>query len=582
MRYERIEKAEFIARPNRFIAYAGLGGRQETIHVKNTGRCAELLIPGAGIYIQQSDNPDRKTKWDLIAVQKGDRLINMDSQIPNRVVQEWVEQGKMFENVSLVRPETVYGSSRFDLYVEADGKKIFIEVKGVTLEENGVCRFPDAPSERAVRHLGELIRAKKEGYDAYVFFVIQMKGVRYFTPNIETHPEFAQALREAVAAGVKVMAYDCEVEPDQISIREPVDIVLGAPELKEAAPALVEWYRRKKRDLPWRRQMDAYRVWISEIMLQQTRVEAVKPYYERFLSELPDVKALSEVSDDRLMKLWEGLGYYNRARNLKLAAIQIQENFGGHFPEKYEDILSLKGIGSYTAGAIASFVYGIPKPAVDGNVLRVVTRIMADGEDIMKASVRKRIETAVEEIIPIESAGDFNQALIDLGAVVCVPNGAPKCEICPARDHCRANRQGTQLEYPVKKKAKERRIEKRTVFLFCDSRSVAIRRRPEKGLLAGLYEFPNVEGHLKQKEVIEYSKKIGMMPVRVRKLGTAKHIFSHVEWRMTGYEVLVDELCRLKESGENAFTESIIFAEKSEIDAIYPIPSAFEAYRKKI
>ena len=302
MKYERIEKAEFLERPNRFIAYVELKGEKETVHVKNTGRCAELLVPGARVYIQRSANPDRKTKWDLIAVEKGQRMINMDSQIPNRVVEEWLREGNLVENVSLIRPETTYGNSRFDLYVEAEGRKIFIEVKGVTLEEDGVCRFPDAPSERAVKHLEELQRAEKEGYETYVFFVIQMKGVKYFTPNTDTHPAFAEELRRAAKAGVRVIAYDCDVTEDSIRINSPVKVVLGEPILEEAAESVVEWFRANKRDLPWRRRMNAYRVWISEIMLQQTRVEAVKPYYERFIRELPDVRALAEVPEDRLLK----------------------------------------------------------------------------------------------------------------------------------------------------------------------------------------------------------------------------------------------------------------------------------------
>lgn len=571
MRYERIEKAVFLERPNRFIAYTELNGRKETVHVKNTGRCAELLVPGASVYIQRSANPDRKTKWDLISVEKGERMINMDSQIPNRLVEEWIRGGHLFRDVTRVRPETTYGNSRFDLYVEAEGKRIFIEVKGVTLEENGVCRFPDAPSERAVKHLEELILAKQEGYETYVFFVIQMKDVRYFTPNTDTHPAFAEALRRAAAAGVHILAYDCTVSPDSIEIDSPVDIVLGSPELKEAAGPLVEWFRENRRDLPWRRRMNAYRVWISEIMLQQTRVEAVKPYYERFLEELPDVKALAEVPEERLLKLWEGMGYYNRARNLKAAAVQIMEEFGGRFPDRYEEIRSLKGIGSYTAGAIVSFVYNIPKPAVDGNVFRVVTRLLADPDDITKASTRTKIEALLEEVIPRDAAGDFNQSLIELGAIVCLPNGEPKCAECPVRHLCRSFAEGTQMEYPVKKKAKERRIEKRTVFLFCDGGAVAIRKRKSTGLLAGMYEFPNVEGHLKRQEAIDYARSLGLAPVRVKKLESAKHIFSHVEWHMTGYEILVDEL-------EKEMKDNVIFAGRDELEEKYPMPSAFETY----
>lgn len=572
MRYERITQGSFQERPNRFLAYAELAGKKEVIHVKNTGRCAELLKPGAVIYVQESQNPERKTKWDLIAVEKGDRIINMDSQIPNRVVQEWIEEGNLFEDVRLVKPETTYCNSRFDLYVETgDKRKIFIEVKGVTLEENGVVRFPDAPSERAVKHLEELGHAVKEGYEAYVFFVIQMKGVRYFTPNRDTHPAFCDALKRAQAAGVHVLAYDCEVSADSIEVNEEVPVVLGSPLLKESVEPVVAWYRKHRRDLPWREHPDAYRVWVSEIMLQQTRVEAVKPYYERFLEAFPDVAALAEAEEDKLLKMWEGLGYYNRVRNMQKAAQQVMTEHNGRFPQSYDEILKLSGIGNYTAGAISSFAYGIAKPAVDGNVLRVVSRLLASDADIMKASTRAQMERLIEEVIPIDAAADFNQGLIEIGAIVCVPNGEPKCEICPVAHLCKAKAQNIQMELPVKTKAKARRIEKRTVLIFRDNETVAIRKRPVKGLLAGLYELPNVEGHLTRKEVIEYGKEIGLTPIRVKKLASAKHIFSHVEWHMIGYEVLVDEL-------EKNCSEKMIFAGREEIDRKYSIPSAFEAY----
>ena len=578
MDYEHIREASFIERPNRFIAYVSLNGKRETVHVKNTGRCAELLTPGASVYIQECSASSRKTKWDLIAVRKGSRLINMDSQAPNKAVREWIEGGSFFGEAAIVRPETTYGNSRFDLYVEAGERKIFIEVKGVTLEEDGVCRFPDAPSERAVKHLEELIRAKKDGYEAYVFFVIQMSGVRYFTPNTDTHPAFAEALKKAAAAGVSILASDCIVTPESIEIQEPVDVVLESPLLKETVRPLIDWFRENKRDLPWRRRIDAYRVWISEIMLQQTRVEAVKPYYERFLRELPDVQALSRVPEDRLLKLWEGLGYYNRARNLKQAACQIMESYGGEFPDTYEEIRSLKGIGNYTAGSISSFVYGIPKPAVDGNVLRVVTRITADEGDIAKAAVKARIEAEIEEVIPAEAAGDFNQGLIELGAVVCLPNGEPRCGVCPVQSVCLAHAQGREKEFPVKTKPKTRRKEKRTVLIFRDQEKTAVRKRPDKGLLAGMYEFPNVPGFMTREEVIDHGKSLGLTPVRIRPLGEARHIFSHVEWDMTGYEVLVDELEKEMKSLETAEEKGIIFADIREIRKHYAIPSAFDAY----
>lgn len=571
MKYQNIIEGTFLERPNRFIAYVEIEGKQETVHVKNTGRCAELLIPGRTIYLQESENPLRKTKYDLIAVEKGNRLINMDSQIPNKVVKEWMEAGNFLEEIVQIRPEYTYGNSRIDLYVETKEKKVLIEVKGVTLEEDGVVKFPDAPSERAVKHVKELQKAVKEGYEAYVFFVIQMRGVRYFTPNIITHPEFAEALTCAKKAGVHVVAYDCDVTKDSIHIFENVDIVLGDTRLYKMREKLIAWYRKNKRELPWRNSKDPYRIWVSEIMLQQTRVEAVKPYYERFLQTLPTVQDLANAEEDVLLKLWEGLGYYNRVRNMQKAANQIVKEHGGTFPTTYEEIHKLQGIGNYTAGAISSFAYGIPKPAVDGNVLRVVTRLTADESDIMKQSTKNRIEEQLEEIIPQDAAGDFNQGLIELGAIVCVPNGSPKCKECPIADECLAKQKNCTDRIPVKAKAKERRIEQKTILVFRDNLELAIAKRKKKGLLAGLYELPNLEGHLTMDEVTAYSKEIGLMPVHIRPLEQAKHIFSHVEWHMIGYEIIVDEL-------EETNKKEFLFIEFDEIQKKYPIPTAFGAY----
>ena len=584
MKYHKIEKGIFLERANRFIGYVELAGRRETVHVKNTGRCAELLIPGVTVYVQEADQPGRKTRWDLIGVEKGSRLVNIDSQVPNQLVKEWLEEGNLFERIDRIRPEYTYGSSRFDLYVEADGKKIFIEVKGVTLEEDGVVRFPDAPSERAVKHVEELKAAVEEGYEAYVFFVVQMKDVRYFTPNMDTHPAFGEALFDAAAHGVHVLAYDCQVERESIHIVKQVPVVLREVSGKEpaafqemvsvmdkAAEPVVAWFQEHKRDLPWRRNPDAYRVWVSEIMLQQTRVEAVKPYYERFLKELPTVEALAEAKEDKLLKLWEGLGYYNRVRNMQKAAQQIMIDYQGRFPDTYEEIRSLKGIGNYTAGAISAFAYGIPKPAVDGNVLRVVSRLVGSREDIMKQSVRKKMEEALERVIPADAASDFNQGLIELGAIVCVPNGEAKCGECPVAGLCEARKRGLTAEIPVKSRSKARRVEHRTVFLFRDGKRLAIRKRPSKGLLAGLYEFPSETGKMSLGEAAEYSKKIGLAPVRIKELGEAKHVFSHVEWHMTGYEILVDELEKTNKKG-------FLFIRPEEIEEAYPIPSAFGYY----
>lgn len=573
MKYERIETGKFIERPNRFIAYVEIAGQKEMVHVKNTGRCAELLQPGATVYVQKADNPERKTQWDLIGVKKGKRMINMDSQIPNKVVEEWIRKGNLFPHATLIRPETTYKQSRFDLYVEEGERKIFIEVKGVTLEIDGVVKFPDAPTERGVKHIKELCEALEDGYEAYVFFVIQMKGVKYFTPNMVTHAAFGDALRNAQEQGVRILAYDCKVGKDSIEIHKEVPVVFRNENLKLMAEPLVKWYREQKRDLPWRVDVTAYKVWVSEIMLQQTRVEAVKPYYARFLEVFPTIADLANAKEDVLLKMWEGLGYYNRVRNMQKAAQQVMIEYGGEFPGTYEEIRSLTGIGNYTAGAISSFAFGIPKPAVDGNVLRVISRLTASYEDIMKASTRERVEEELEELIPAGAASDFNQGLIELGAIVCVPNGAPKCEECPLAHLCRAHEKGIELELPVKSKAKERRIEKKTVFVFQDGDHVAIKKRPAKGLLAGLYELPNVEGHLTEDEALAYCKQIGLSPLRIQKLEDGKHIFSHVEWQMIGYRIRVDEL-------EKSCREKMLFIHPEEIQAEYPIPAAFETYVK--
>ncbi|MDE7223582.1 MAG: DNA/RNA nuclease SfsA, partial [Acetatifactor sp.] len=282
MRYENIEEGRFIERSNRFVAYVNIADRREKVHVKNTGRCRELLLPDVPVYLEKSGNPARSTAYDLIAVEKEGRIVNMDSQAPNHVVSEWLWTGQLFPDLVSVRPETVYGSSRLDFYIETATEKIFMEVKGVTLEEEGEVRFPDAPSERAVKHVEELIRAREEGYGAYVLFVIQMKGVKYLIPNADTHPEFAEALHRAYQAGVKILAYDCHVTPDSLAIADAVPVKFNSisenikenlrkVELSEIAEPLLKWYDTNRRILPWREAPTPYHVWVSEIMLQQTR-----------------------------------------------------------------------------------------------------------------------------------------------------------------------------------------------------------------------------------------------------------------------------------------------------------------------
>lgn len=346
-----------------------------------------------------------------------------------------------------------------------------------------------------------------------------------------------------------------------------------AGNLNNIVQPLLEWYRDNRRQLPWRDQNNAYYTWVSEIMLQQTRVEAVKPYFKRFIGELPDIQALAACPEEKLMKLWEGLGYYNRVRNMQLAAQTVVSAYGGKLPASYKQLLELKGIGNYTAGAIASIAYQIPVPAVDGNVLRVLSRITEDRQDIMKQSVRRQAEEKLQEVIPQECPGDFNQAMMELGAVVCVPNGPARCEDCPIAKFCLAYQHGTVEELPVKAPKKQRSLENRTVLVIQDGEKTVIQKRPKKGLLAGLYELPNLGGHLSRDEVLAEVERMQLEPLYIEKLPDAKHVFSHIEWRMTGYRIRVASLDTDREM-------PFIFAEKKQSERQYAIPSAFRAYIK--
>ncbi|MCI8531177.1 MAG: A/G-specific adenine glycosylase [Lachnospiraceae bacterium] len=343
--------------------------------------------------------------------------------------------------------------------------------------------------------------------------------------------------------------------------------------LKQIVKPLLSWYDGHARVLPWRENRHPYRVWVSEIMLQQTRVEAVKPFFERFIKALPDVKSLAECPEDELLKLWEGLGYYNRVRNMQKAAQTVMEQYDGAFPADYEKLLSLPGIGHYTAGAIGSIAFDIPMPAVDGNVLRVLARVKASYEDILKQSVKSSMEKEVRKIIPADRAGDFNQALIELGAIVCVPNGKARCGACPLAFCCMAREKGIVDELPKKKAKKERRLEQKTVLVLREGDRVGIRKRSAKGLLAGMYELPNLEGFLGENEVLEWIRKQGLSPLRILPLAGAKHIFSHVEWQMTGYAVSLEET-------EHMDRDGLFFTDAKETEEKYPIPAAFAAYAR--
>lgn len=343
----------------------------------------------------------------------------------------------------------------------------------------------------------------------------------------------------------------------------------------EIVPYLLHWYERNARILRWREEPKPYYIWVSEIMLQQTRVEAVKGYFDRFLTELPDIKALAEAEEEKLLKLWEGLGYYNRVRNMQKAARVVMEKYGGELPADYGALQKLPGIGSYTAGAIASIAFGIPEPSVDGNVLRVLKRIAASFDDITKEKVKKELEADVRSILPKDRPGDFNQSLMELGATVCLPNGKPLCEQCPVMHLCKAFHQGVELQIPVKPPKKARKVEERTVYVIKqeskDALEIVLHKRADTGLLSGMWELPNEEGHLNEPEVQKR-----FPTAEITRLPDGKHIFSHVEWRMWCYEIKLAKAQALPEHIEQGSMPFTL----QEIKAQISIPSAFDCCKK--
>lgn len=336
---------------------------------------------------------------------------------------------------------------------------------------------------------------------------------------------------------------------------------------------LLSWYDSERRILPWREDPTPYHVWVSEIMLQQTRVDTVIEYYQRFLRELPDVKSLAEAEEERLLKLWQGLGYYSRIRNMHKGAIQVMEEYGGKIPGTPKELQKLSGIGEYVAAAISSIAFSYPIPSVDGNLLRVYARMTGYEESIRTTAARKVATAYYEEILDRTRPGDMNQALMDLGATICLPNGAPLCEKCPWQMRCEARRAGKEQQLPVKEEKKQRRKEKRTVLRIRLGDRVVIGKRPKRGLLANLYELPNAEGWLTEAQAEEACRTLGYEPKAIRKLKPSKHVFSHVEWHMHAFEIEAEERPDAS-AAENGF----FAAEKSALQEEYSIPTAFKAY----
>lgn len=342
--------------------------------------------------------------------------------------------------------------------------------------------------------------------------------------------------------------------------------------LKKIIPLVVRWHKENRKALPWREDPTPYHVWLSEIMLQQTRIETVIPYYRRFLAEAPTIEALASIDDEKLLKLWEGLGYYSRARNLKKTAQLLVAKYNGKLPEEANELKKLFGIGDYTAGAISSIAYGRSEPAVDGNVLRVFMRITENDGDIAEASTRKYVTQTLRKVYPSgRESRLLTEGLMELGELVCIPNGSPKCDVCPLFYDCLSRLHETTERFPVKSERAKRKTEEKTIFLLRCGEKYALKKRSDGGLLAGLWEFPSVDKNASPMEIDEFLKGKGIFPLSVEPCGSARHIFTHLEWRMTGF--LVE--C---EKPSDAFT----WASAEDIRLHYAVPTAFSYFLKQL
>lgn len=339
--------------------------------------------------------------------------------------------------------------------------------------------------------------------------------------------------------------------------------------LEKLLQLLPPWFAANRRELPWRRDREPYHVWLSEIMLQQTRAEAVKAYYARFLAAVPDIPALAAADPELLHKLWEGLGYYSRVRNLQKAAQVVMAEHGGVFPRDYAAVRRLPGIGDYTAGAICSICFELPTPAVDGNVLRVAARLTAEERCVDEPAVKRELREALAACYPAAGAGLMTQALMELGATVCVPNGEPRCEACPAAAFCAARAAGSWQKYPVRAEKRARRVERRTVFVLDCGGRLALRKRKASGLLAGLWEFPNVPGWLEAQEALDLAAQWGLRPRNPEKQLERTHVFTHVQWELR---------CWYLRCGTAA--EGFTWAAPEELDERYALPTAFRMFRE--
>ena len=349
---------------------------------------------------------------------------------------------------------------------------------------------------------------------------------------------------------------------------ESTDLQNRTDALKAAALLLAEWFRLKGRPLPWRGTKDPYRILVSESMLQQTRIETVLRYFDRFIGRFPDLESLAAADEEEVLKLWEGLGYYSRARNLKKAAERCVIEYGAQLPRTATELKKLPGVGDYTAGAVASLAFGEAAPAVDGNVLRILARFFADERDVTEAPVKKEAAALLKEVLSaLPDPGLFNEALMELGEICCVPNGRPFCRSCPWREACQALKLGLEEDLPRRGAPKPRRIEKKTVLLLGCGGKTALEKRPEKGLLAGLYGFPLLDGWLERADIRAFLDSYGAGRAPIEEAGEAVHIFTHVEWHMKAFRIETDRPL-----------PGFVYADAEEIKTRWALPSAFKYF----
>lgn len=343
-------------------------------------------------------------------------------------------------------------------------------------------------------------------------------------------------------------------------------------EIKQFQKDLLDWYDESARELPWRSNPLPYQVWVSEIMLQQTRVEAVKPYFARFMKQFPNMISLADADDVALHKIWEGLGYYSRVRNMKKCAQQCVALYQGNLPSTAKELKTLPGIGDYTAGAIASIAYHEVVPAVDGNVLRVFSRLLVCEDDILSMQTKKKFHDIIQPLMPLDRPDAFNQAVMEIGAMICVPNAAPRCNICPLAKYCLGYQQGKAHYLPIKKSKKPRKIVHKTIIVLAYLNKIGIIQRPETGLLASLYEFINLDEKIAKKELEASLINQGYVVKTSKKLSSSKHIFTHLEWHMKGYLIACESI---------PSNSDFLWVDERELRDQYAIPTALKIYREE-